>query len=103
MGINFIGGPTERERLAKAGIYISLYEDSVGKKFKSEKHYQWFLANKDTQEFKQKKSLMNKSYYERNGDRLRKDRVIEYHVNNPNARVNDSAGTHIRISMQMFY
>jgi len=83
-------------------IIISYYEDSVGKKFKSEKHYQWFLSNKDTQEFKAKKKIQNQAYYERNIGRLRKNRMAVYHMANPNAKYNDSSGTRIRASMNMF-
>ena len=82
-------------------VIISFYQDSEGKSFKSEKHYTWFLNNKDTQEYKNKKRLLNQSYYKRKGERLRKNRVTEYHKSNPNARYNDSSSTRIKQAMSI--
>ena len=83
-------------------IIISFYEDSAGKSFKSEKHYQWFLANKDSREFKDKRRIENKSYYQRKGERLRANQVSKYHKSNPDARHNNPSGTRIRQAMSIF-
>ncbi len=83
-------------------VIISIYEDAVGKKYKSEKHYNWFLCNKDNQDFKDKKKIMNQSYYKRKVERIRKNRISLYHMTNPNARYNDSLSRRFREFMHTF-
>jgi len=83
-------------------VFISIYEDAVGKKYKSEKHYNWFLCNKDNQDFKDKKKIMNQSYYKRKVERIRKNRVSLYHKSNPNARYNDALSRRFREFIHTF-
>ena len=77
-------------------IIISYYEDSTGKKYKSEKHYNWFLTNKDTQEFKDKKKEQNQKYYQKKAALLKTNRTTRYHKSNPNARYNDALSRRFR-------
>jgi len=83
-------------------VIISIYEDAAGKKYKSEKHYNWYLTYKDTQDFKDKKKIMNKAYYKRKVERLTKDRVSRYHKSNPNARYNDALSRRFREFIHTF-
>ncbi len=87
---------------AKSNVKVSIYEESAGKKYKSEKHYNWFLCNKDNQDFKDKKKIMNQSYYRRKAERLTKNRVTRYHDSYPHARYNDALSRRFREFIHTF-
>ena len=86
MAISWIGGPTEREQLAKAGILISIYEESVHKKYNSDRWFRkYYPGYKNDPTYIEKRKTWLKNYYQRNKEKLKAKRKESYHIQYPHA------------------
>ena len=86
MAISWIGGPTEREKLAEAGIYISLYQESTGSKFKSDRWFKHYLGFKHDPAYIEKRKKWQKAWYKRNSFMKKSKELDRYHKKNINSQ-----------------